>query len=254
MIGLLITARLKSTRLSKKALLPLSGKPMLARMIERLQLCRSLDTIAVCTSDLAEDDPLADLASTMKVECFRGDPVDVLRRIRDGAHALGLRTVVSATADNPLVDPVWAGRLIRLHLDSHADFGRISGLPFGTFCYTISRGALDRACEIKNADDTEVWGGYFAETGLFRTVVLEVDDPTVRHPEYRLTVDTPEDYQLMSRIFSSLHRDDGIFPLQDVIRLLQANPDLAAINVDIQQAAPKKIRVKPAFDPDRRFA
>jgi spore coat polysaccharide biosynthesis protein SpsF len=247
MIGLFITARLKSTRLPRKVLLPLAGGPMLATMIGRLKTGQFYDKIVICTSHLAEDDPLAALAEQIGVECFRGDPADVLRRIRDAAHAHGADTVVSATADNPLVDPAWAGRLLRYHLEHAADYGRISGLPFGTFCYTLSRSALDLACEIKEAEDTEVWGGYFTETGRFRAVTLEVDDPAVRRPELRLTVDTPEDFELMTRIFAELGAGGRVFTLAEVVRFLDEHPDVSAINRGVRQQTPKPIRLKPQY-------
>jgi spore coat polysaccharide biosynthesis protein SpsF len=249
MIGFFITARLKSTRLPGKVLLPLSGQPMLAAMIRRLRTQPFYDRMAICTSDLAADDPLAELAESVGEDCFRGDPADVLRRIRDASHAHDVDTIVSATADNPLVDPGWARRLVEYHLKNSADYGRISGLPFGTFCYTLSRSALDKACEIKEAEDTEVWGGYFTETGLFRTVTLEVDDPAVRRPDIRLTVDMPEDYELMTRIFAALDRPGKTFSLADVVRFLDDNPDIATLNRHITQQAPKPIRLKPEYRP-----
>ena len=61
--------------------------------------------------------------------------------------------------------------------------------------------------------DTEIWGVYFTESGLFRWGVLKVDDPAVAWPELRVTVDTPEDFELVTKIFDELYEPGKIFPL-----------------------------------------
>lgn len=82
------------------------------------------------------------------------------------AEKFGGQTLISCTADNPFVDPVYIDKLIDFHLSNGNDFSNISGLPFGTFSYALSYPAMLKACEIKKEVDTEVWGGYFTQTGL----------------------------------------------------------------------------------------
>lgn len=243
-IGLLITARLKSTRLPMKLLKPLVGEPMVVRMIERLKLAKKPSKIVICTSEAEQDKPLLNIAKDLSIESFCGHPDDVLCRLKDAAIAFGFDLIISATADNPLVDPFWMDNLVDLHINEKADYGRIDGLPFGTFCYTISTEALIKACEIKDEIDTEVWGGYFTESGMFKNIVLNVDDTKVKRPEYRLTVDTEKDYELMKVIFEHLYNGEGVFGLNEVIQFLDKNPAIANINSAIQQAASKPVRFK----------
>ena len=244
-VGVLITARLKSTRLPRKALKPLAGRPLIGHLVDRLRLATSPELIAVCTSPLEEDDPLAAFAAENGVACFRGDPDDVLERLTGAARAFGLDVVVSCTADNPFVDPIWADRAVAHHVEHCLDFTRIAGLPFGTFSYVLSVAAMAEACRIKDEVDTEVWGGYFTETGRFRCGVLEVDDPAVRWPELRLTVDTPEDFALAERIFEALHRPGEVFPLAEIVALCRRRPELQAINAAVRQKAGRPIRLRP---------
>jgi spore coat polysaccharide biosynthesis protein SpsF len=241
-----ITARLKSTRLSQKAVKPLAGKPMIGHLIERLRVANRPDCIVLCTSTVGEDDRLAVIAADEGIDCYRGDPEDVLLRLTHAAEAYGVDTVISCTADNPLTDPEYVDRLADFHHDGDYDYSCIKGLPFGTFSYGLSRPAMKKACEIKVTHDTEVWGGYFTETGLFDVGVLEVEDDALRRPDLRLTVDTPEDFALMERIYDELY-DGSPFSLREVVRFLDENPDLVTLNRDVEQKAAKGIKVRDSI-------
>ena len=242
--AILITARLKSIRLPKKVLKPILGRPMLGHMIDRLRLARRPKDIILCTSPLPEDEPLIELALQEGIQHYRGHPDDVLLRLTNAAECFGVDTVVSCTADNPFVDPEYIDRLADFHLERGHDYSRSEGLPFGTFVYLLSSRAMVRACEIKAAVDTEVWGGYFTDTGQFSWGVMEVEDPAVRWPELRLTVDTPEDFELVSRIFEELYEVGHVFPLRDIVALCRRRPDLVAINAGVQQKAAQPIQLK----------
>lgn len=243
-VAVLITARLKSTRLPKKVLKPIQGRPMLAHLLDRLRLADRPEQIIICTSPLAQDDPLAEIARQEQVACYRGHPDDVLLRLTNAAEQFGVDIVVSCTADNPFVDPEYIDRLVDFHMVHAHDYSRSEGLPFGAFAYVLSHPAMVRACELKAATDTEVWGGYFTKTGQFSWGVLQVEDPAVRWPELRLTVDTPEDFELVSRIFEELYRPGHVFPLRDIVALCRRRPDLVAINVGVQQKAAQPIQLK----------
>ncbi|WPD22748.1 MAG: NTP transferase domain-containing protein [Candidatus Electrothrix scaldis] len=242
--AILITARLKSTRLKEKALKSIMGRPMLSHMIERLRLAKRPEQIIICTSTVAQDDRLCELAEGEGVEYFRGDPDDVLHRMLDAANYFQVDTIVSCTADNPFVDPVYIDKLVDFHLSEENDFSMSEGLPFGTFSYALKRGAVEKACKIKDAVDTEVWGGYFTQTGLFKCGVLSVTDETVRWPELRLTVDTPEDFSLISKIFEHLYRSGKVFQLEQIVDLLKKSPALIDINKKIIQKNASPIKVK----------
>lgn len=242
--AVLITARLKSTRLPMKVIKPIKGRAMLAHLLDRLKLAGRPEGIIVCTSLLEQDDPLAEIARAEGVECYRGHPDDVLLRLTNAAELYGLDTVVSCTADNPFVDPVYIDRMVDYHLARGNDYTESEGLPWGAFAYALSYAAMVKACEIKDEVDTEVWGGYFTETGLFKWSVMEVSDSDVRWPELRLTVDTPEDFELVARIFDELYEPGKVFPLSAIIALCRSRPELPIINADVLQETPIPIRVK----------
>ena len=258
-LAVLITARLKSERLKRKALAPILGRPMIAHQIDRLRTGERPESVIVCTSKVEQDDDLASLARAEGAGLYRGEPEDVLKRVRDASHAFDCDAVFVCGADNPLVDPVEMDRLLAFLVDGGYDYATTTGLPFGAFGWAVTRPALERACAIKATDLTEAWLGYFTQTGLFRCGELEARE-TARRPGLRITVDTPQDFQLMTRIFEALYRLDGkagptpagdVFPLEDVIRLCDERPELPALNASVQQKTPLPIRLRPDWSEPR---
>jgi spore coat polysaccharide biosynthesis protein SpsF len=242
-IGTLITVRLKSTRLPKKAIKPIKGKPMLVHMIDRLKLVDQSDGIVLCTSPVDEDDPIEEIANQEGVECYRGDPDDVLGRLTSAAQQYDLDTVISITADCPFCDPEYADKVVDYHLEHGYDFMEIEGLPYGTFSYALQREAMEKATEIAAKKDTEVWGGYFKDTGLFDCGTLKVTDDELNWPDLRLTVDYPADFELVSRIFDELYTPDEVFSLKEIVNLCREKSELPAINAECELKTPPPISV-----------
>lgn len=170
--------------------------------------------------------------------------INLAKRLKDAARNFKVDLVISCTADNPFVDPVYIDKLIDFHIENKNDYSKIDGLPFGTFSYAVSVSALEQACQIKAAEDTEVWGDYFTKTGLFKTGVLSVEEDFLRKPQLRLTVDYPEDFELVSKIFENLYISGEVFPLKDIVRLLEDTPELLEINSKVKQQRRKPIRLK----------
>jgi len=243
-VAILITARLKSTRLPMKVIKMIHGRPMIKHMIDRLKLAKIPQEIIMCTSTVAQDDPLEAIAKEEGINCFRGHPDDVLLRLTDAAKKNKVDVIISCTADNPFVDPEYIDRLIEFHIKNANDFTKIEGLPFGVFSYAINTSAMEKACRIKDEIDTEVWHGYFMETSYFKWGKLVVEDPEAFWPDLRLTVDTPEDFKLISRIFDELYDGKNVFPLKDITSLCRQKPELPKINSVIKQKIPIPIKVK----------
>jgi len=249
--GFLITARLKSTRLPRKLLLPVAGKPLIAYMIDRIRAIADIDTIVICTSTNPEDDDLEQLAAELDVACFRGHEEDVLRRLYDAATEHGLDVALNVTADCPLIDPGYAERVLAHARETGADLTRAFQLPHGAFCYALRTSAMARIIEAKDSETTEAWGPYFTDVGGFQVSDIEVDPEDCR-PEFRLTVDYPEDLALITAIIEALHRDDKPFDTTEMIRFLDEHPELVALNQARVQAYQKRylkqstIQLKPS--------
>ena len=246
--AILITARLKSTRLPMKLIKPLSGVPMIVHMLNRLKLAKIPEEIIICTSTVSQDDPLELIAKEQGVGCYRGEPDDVLLRLTNAAEKYNIETVINCTADNPFVDPIYIDKLYKHHIKKSNDFSKIDGLPWGTFSYAISFDAMKKACKIKDETDTEVWHGYFMDTDKFKWDALMVQDDSVKWSNLRLTVDYPEDFSLMERIFKELWDYRNVFSLKDIVALCRKNPEIVKINENVLQKVGKPIKIKEKVD------
>lgn len=246
--GVFITARLKSTRLPMKAIKPILGKPMIERMIDRLKVC-SVKPIVLMTSTNPQDDPLVEIAQRSQIEYFRGSEDDVLVRMRDCADRFDTDLIISVAADNPLIEPAFIKKMIERYHAAKFDFCEIEGAPIGCGkgLYAVSRKALEQICGLKNSSDTEIWGPYFRENkNQFFCDIIKINDPKIKRPEYRLTVDTKEDFELVKKIFGILSKKKEYFDIYDICELLDENKDLVKMNVHIRQKEPPKITMKKA--------
>jgi len=145
----ILQARMSSTRLPGKVLMPLAGRPMISRQIERLARCRRLTGLIVATSDAPSDDPLHDHLTAEKVDVFRGSLQDVLARYLDCAHHFGLSgDIVRLTADCPLIDPEVVDEAIDLRARSAVDYvanGRNRTYPRGLDVEVFPLSVLEEA-------------------------------------------------------------------------------------------------------------
>ena len=161
-----ITVRLKSSRLKRKALKDICGKPMLVHLIERLKQSKLAEEIVMCTSTNPEDDDLIPYAKDAGIKYIRGSENDVLSRLYSAAIENDADFIVSCTGDNPLTDPIYADKLIEKFKETGADYITALDLPWGTFSYGVKVSAIKKVLELKKEEDTEVWGQYFVKSNL----------------------------------------------------------------------------------------
>lgn len=229
-IGYLVIGRLKSTRLQNKLLLEINDKPILSHLFDRLKLSNKINQIILCTSNSNQDKPLIDLAKKNDVECFCGDPNDVLLRMFEAAKKYKLDYILTITADCPFVDPYYADEIVNTYLKTGADFIRQFDLPHGVFSYGIKVDALKKVIDIKDTSETEIWGRYFTDTGYFDVLDYDVKNAFHKRPNLRMTLDYPEDWKFIKSIFNALYNKNKIFTLDEILNYLDANPKLVEIN------------------------
>lgn len=234
---LIVQARMTSTRLPGKVLLPLAGEPMLTRLVERLRRVQRADGIVIATTTNATDDPIAALCSQLGMPCHRGSEHDVLSRYADAARLHGADTVVRITSDCPLIDPALIDRVIAAYEEGDSDY--VSNMlpptwPYGMAVEVFSATALAQAhAEATQAAEREHVTPFIywhPERYRLRNVASPVD-----LSQHRWTVDTPEDYALVGRLFDHLMPNHPQFTQADVLALLDQHPDWIAINQHIQQ-------------------
>jgi spore coat polysaccharide biosynthesis protein SpsF len=230
-----VQARTGSTRLPGKVMMPLAGKPLLVRMLERLQAARTPSQIIVATTTASSDDPVEELAKQAGVACVRGHPTDLLDR-----HIAALRTtdcdaVSKIPSDQPLLDPALVDRVLGTFLeDPSVDY--VSNLhpstwPDGYDVEVMKREVLETAWrEAKKPMEREHTTPFIWEQPQrFKLKNIEWDrDLSMTH---RLTIDYAEDYELIRRVYDALHVEGKPpFGLQAILDYLDAHPEVFALN------------------------
>ena len=195
-VGVIIQARMGSTRLPGKVLKPIAGKTLLDHVLGRLATLEFPVITVVATSELGQDDAIEAHCASRGVEVFRGSESDVLDRYYRCAAHYRFAHVVRLTADNPFTDIDELRLLIELHLADVNDYTHSFGvMPLGVGAEIFSFEALARSAEQGQADNhREHVNEYIQENSeLFKIGSLEVV-PAKRHNELQWTVDTQDDY------------------------------------------------------------
>jgi len=238
-----IQARMGSSRLPGKVMLPLDGSHVLEHDIRRVDSADNVDEVVVATSEKKQDDIIARYAKREGASIYRGSEDDVLRRIYEAAKEHNADVVVRATGDNPLVSPDFIDTAIEELLDSGVD--HVSAHLDRTFpCeVTVETFTFESFSEVESASDQphqreHVTPYYYENRSDFELHNIRSDD--VFNEEYlhnrtdlRLTLDEADDYELLRRIYNEIEYDE-IVPLPEAVQHIDQN-ELVGINQHVNQ-------------------
>jgi spore coat polysaccharide biosynthesis protein SpsF len=233
--GIILQARLGSTRLPGKVLAPIGSRSILDHCVARLSV--SGMPIVVATTDRPEDDAVERAAGRLGVQVFRGSEEDVLSRYIGAARTHGFMEIVRATADNPVVDTGAPARTVAFRQRVGADHVVECGLPLGTAVEAVSLDALERAqALITDPYDREHVTSFLRRDTRFQAL-RAVAPGDLRRPGLRLTVDTPEDLEFLREVYSTFDTSQGLPPLAAVIKAADALLVKHVIQKRIRQGA-----------------
>jgi spore coat polysaccharide biosynthesis protein SpsF (cytidylyltransferase family) len=230
----IIQARMNSTRLPGKVLLPIEGASMLERVVRRVQRAKSIDKVVVATTEDPADDAVAEAAEAMGVHVTRGSEEDVLDRFRQAAEETGATHIVRVCADSPFVDPDVCDMVVDAYHSSGADYASNKldpSFPLGLDVEVFSRETLEETWnEAKEPHErAHVTLHMYAPASGKSSLVLKPVVTTPDRHEWRWTVDTLEDLDFAREAFRRMGgRDD--FSWLDVVKLIDEDPALAEIN------------------------
>ena len=169
-------------------------------MIERLRKIRDLDDVVICTSVDKGDDELVKFCIEHNYKYYRGSRNDVISRLYQAAKKYNANYIINIPADNPLVDPIYIKKTIKILKENRYDLVRNYSIPLGLFCYGMTKSAMRKVCNIKKNNETEVWYRYFTHTKLFKVKTIS---PSRKHYfKCRLTMDYFEDFKLIKKILT----------------------------------------------------
>jgi glutamate-1-semialdehyde 2,1-aminomutase/spore coat polysaccharide biosynthesis protein SpsF len=230
--AVIVQARVGSTRLPGKVLKPLAGHTVLEEVLHRCRAIPGADQVVCAIPDLAEDDILIPIAEKAGATVVRGSANDVLARYRLAAEHVGADIIMRVTSDCPLIDPGLCGEVLKLRAQRQADYACNNmppSFPHGLDCEAFTFEALMRADRATSkADDREHVTPWLRKAHEIKRVSLQ--GPGGELAEQRWTLDYPEDYDFLFRLFALLPPPPAIPSWTEVAAMLDARPDIRAIN------------------------
>ncbi len=238
----IVEARMASTRLPGKVMLPLAGAPALQRLVERLFSSLYIDDIIIATTENSEDSVICDLAKQINVKYFRGEENDIACRLKGAAEDCGADLIVQITGDCPLIDPAHVDKSIEMFEEGGLDYVSNSltrSFPIGFDVRLFTLDVLKKAIDLTDDPIDRIHGSYFIyrRPDIFRLGGWRADEKLNR-PEIRLTLDEYADYKLLKKIFDALYLAKPNFTAEDVIDLLNDQPEWVKINAGVKQKRP----------------
>lgn len=197
MIGIIIQARMGSTRLPGKILTNIGTKNLLEHILFRLSRLKHTAKLIIATSNTGKDDLVEEFCIKNNVTCFRGSELNVLERYYLCAKQYHFDHIVRLTGDNPFTDIEELDNLISLHLDSHSDYSRsFAVLPKGVGAEIFTFKALETSHYKSSKPNHFEHVNEYIEENEAEYIISELEGPSDKNrPDLSLTVDTIEDYQ-----------------------------------------------------------
>lgn len=229
-IGVIVAARMKSSRLPQKAILPIQGMSSIERCLDNCLKFPYVDEVILATSDLEEDAILKNHTLKGKVKFWQGDPDDVISRYLGACEAFNLDVVIRLTGDSPVVSPEIGKIIVESHFKTGADFTEVKNFAVGTNSQVYNVDALKYVLElVGKADYSEHMTLYLTNNpGIFKLNFVSLPGELDR--EYRLTLDYPEDLEMFTELFKKLEANHLDARLTNVFKILDENPDIPKIN------------------------
>jgi spore coat polysaccharide biosynthesis protein SpsF len=232
---IIIQARANSSRLPKKILMRLEGKSILEHIINFSKFSKLSDKIIVATTTNSEDNAVENICNKLDVACFRGSSENVLERFYECSKLFHGDIIVRLTADNPLIDPELVDDVIKKSIDTKCDYA--TNMLSNTFPHhgylaeAMSFNILEQLYNTKKDPLSEEHITYDLRINHTSYHVEHIRAPkSYERPNWRLTLDYQEDFELISKIFSELYDDNSFIKYESVVKFLDENPDLLNIN------------------------
>jgi spore coat polysaccharide biosynthesis protein SpsF len=236
-----VQARVSSTRLPGKVLLPLAGKTLLERQIERIRAASSAFELCVATTTSQEDDPIRELGRRASVRVFDGHPTDLLDRHYRVGVEYRADTVVKIPSDCPLIDPAAIDRVLEHYQAKGGELDFVSNLyppswPDGNDVEVMTMDAL--ACAFQNAhrpfEREHTTPFIWERPERFRIGNVAWETGRNLSKSHRFTVDYAQDFAFVSRVYQELcSAQRPVFSLSEILDLLEIQPEIAQINAEL---------------------
>ena len=235
MILAILQARVSSSRFPRKVLKKILDKPMLLHQIRRVQQSKKIDKLIVATSNHFGDNPIEQLCLEENIQVFRGDLNNVLDRFYQCAKLFNPDHIVRLTGDCPLIDWKIIDSMIQYHLDKKLDYTATSlKFPDGLDAEIMTMKALTKSkYNATLPSEIEHVTQYISKSpDKFKNEHFDFDKDL---SHFRWTVDEPEDFIFVQKIYQALYEKKPLFLTKDILNLLEERSELTRINKNFKR-------------------
>lgn len=238
-VAAIIQARMGSTRLPGKVMKKLSGKTVLSHVIERVRQSNLIEEIIIATTTHDRDNIIEEEAVKCGSKVFRGSEKDVLSRYYFAAKEYKVDIIVRITSDCPLIDPYVIDKIINFYQNSQYDLVTNAGADLCKRTYP--RGLDTEVFSFELLENAFLNGKEDYHREHVTPFIYENSDNVyyfkneIDYSNHRWTLDTEEDFKLISEIYNKLYIGSHDFYLNEIIELLKEDTDLYKINAHIEQ-------------------
>ena len=233
--GIIIQARISSTRFPKKILMKIYNKRIIEIMIERLLTCFDSQDIYIATTYNKRDKVIIKCLQKYKVNFFRGSENNLLKRFIDCAKVYRLNTVIRLTSDCPLIDPYLIKKFFRRQLNKGLDYysncapHNKRSFPVGSDIEFFKVKTLKKILRSKpNKYEKEHISPFIIKRKRnFKTfLVKSIND----NSDLRYTLDYPEDLKVIKTIFNNMRKSKTFWKTKQIVNFIRQNKNIKKIN------------------------
>lgn len=225
----IIQARIGSTRLPGKVMKKIEGIPVIEHIINRLKNSRYLDDIVIATSDNTKDKVITELAKKKTWKWFAGSETDVLGRFVTAAHMFNADVIVRVCADCIFYDPLILDNVLLLFLQGEYDYATTTikrTYPRGIAVEILTRNTLENiALQATLQPHREHITSYIVDHQEQFKILNYMDNSGRYNPNWRWVIDTHEDFEFASFVYSRLYNHSSVFGAEEIHKLMVQNPD-----------------------------
>lgn len=233
-ITFIIQARLGSTRLPGKILLPFyQNQSIIDLLIDKLQKIENTQII-LATSDSEKNDPLEEIANERGIKCFRGSENDVLQRFIDAAEESKTEHIIRVCSDNPFLELDSIKNLISF-VQNNPTYDYVSynvnGIPtikthYGFWTEYVTLSALKKVASLTSETlyHEHVTNYIYTHLDTFKIKLLSTPEIIATNNKIRLTIDTETDFKNAQKIYEELIKQNQYPTIEEVIYYLDNHP------------------------------
>jgi len=235
----IIEARMTSTRLPGKVLLNSKGIPLLGHLVNRLKKVKILDKIVLATTINNTDDILEQFSKEYKIDCFRGNELNVMKRVLDAGSKFDADIIVEITGDCPIIDPLIVEQVVKTFVINKVDFvnnNSFRSYPDGMDTRVFSIEALRKSYDLTNNPLDHEHVTLHMKNNPEKFKIINLFAPSdLFWPELGLTLDEIGDYKLIDEIIKNLYEKDPYFGCLETMNFLKNNEELLDLNRNVHR-------------------